>query len=122
MNSDIKYGKNLADKVFSYLESGSEISHSHYGYCGVGLIMMDDVIHYTHIDEWLTYREGVIYQPGGKYLGIIKSFTSKNEFVTWFSLQTDSSLSGNETGDDWYIGNQRITRCRLEMALSIKNT
>ena len=118
MNVDLKYGKKLAQDIFSYLHTDGDISRSHYGYCGVGFVMVDDLIHYTHLDEWLTYRSGKIYEPGGEYLGIIKTFDSKITFVKWLSEQTDASLSGSETGDDWYIDNQRITRKKLENLLS----
>jgi len=117
MNSEQSYGKALSELVYDSLKLGDSISFSHYGYCGVGFVLDKEIIHYTHFDEWLTWKRGERYKPGGKYLGIIKSFATKQEFVDWLSLQSDHSLSGIETGDDWYIDNQRITKSRLERFL-----
>lgn len=117
MKNDQQYGINLSERVYEFLKQGSSISSSHYGYCGVGFVFDKNVIHYTHFDEWLTWRGGKRYELGGEYLGIIKSFATKQEFVGWLSIQSDHSLSGFKTGDDWYINNQRITKSRLERFL-----
>lgn len=113
MNRKETYGLELAQKVSDYLQLNESIGNSHYGYCGVGFVFCDGIIHYTHFDEWLTYTHGKRYKPGGEYEGIIRTFTSSSEFVEWLSKQSDDSLSGKETNDKWYIDNQRITRKRL---------
>jgi len=114
MKSDQPYGKDLSEQVYELLKQGTSISFTHYGYCGVGFVFDKKIIHYTHFDEWLTWKSGKQYAPGREYLGIIKSFNTKQAFVEWLSQQSDLSLSGIETGDDWYIDNQRISKVRLE--------
>lgn len=118
MNSKTPYGESLADKVYDYLCLHSRIAYHHYGYCGVGLVKEGETILYTHIDEWLTYQEGVHYHPGGEYLGIIQRFTSKASFIDWLAQQSDDTLSGKESGDPWYTDNQRLSRHRLEQLLA----
>ncbi|MFB9932275.1 hypothetical protein ACFFLZ_00020 [Photobacterium aphoticum] len=76
-------------------------------------VVEDNKVLYTHFDEWLTYRHGVKYVSEGEYVGIIRAFYSKVEFIDWLSEQSDYSLSGFETGDNWYVDNQRVTRKRL---------
>ena len=112
-----EYGLELALGILEYLRQNGSIGYSHYGYCGVGFILVDGYIHYTHFDEWLTYRHGKRYELGGEYEGIIRTFTTGSEFVGWLSEQTDDSLSGREIDDEWYIDNQRITRYRLQSLL-----
>lgn len=107
------YGLELAERVYDYLLANQSIAHNHYGYCGVGFIHRDGVVLYTHIDEWELYREGVIYQPGGDYTGIIQSFADRAAFIGWLAQQSDDSLAGKESQDPWYIHNQRITKSRL---------
>lgn len=113
MEKEVKIGQELAENIFLYLKKNREISHNHYGYCGVGFVLQDSTIHYTHFDEWLSYKQGVMYVPGGEYTGIIRTFEGKRPFVDWLSEESDLSLSGIETEDQWYIGNQRITIKRL---------
>lgn len=116
--SKTEYGMELALAVYDYLAQHNSIRFNHYGYCGTGLIMNHQAILYTHIDEWETYQNAVQYQPSGDYIGIIKSFSCKDDFVNWLAEQSDDSLSGKETNDAWYINNQRITKSRLESLLS----
>ena len=113
MNSIEKFGHELSEKVYGYLIRNIRIDYCHYGYCGVGFVLEDNKVLYTHFDEWLTYRHGMKYVPGGEYVGIIRAFYSKVEFIDWLSEQSDYSLSGFETGDNWYVDNQRVTRKRL---------
>ncbi|MEJ2613197.1 MAG: hypothetical protein P8179_24885 [Candidatus Thiodiazotropha sp.] len=121
MSRNKKFGLNLAQCILAYLKENDSIGHSHYGYCGVGFVLVDGCIHYTHFDEWLTYTAGKRYEHGGKYEGIIKTFSSDKEFIDWLSKQTDDSLSGKETNDEWYIDNQRITKYRLQSLLERTN-
>ncbi|WP_444996724.1 hypothetical protein [Aliikangiella sp. IMCC44359] len=117
MYSKEKYGKELAANILGYLKKHEKIDSNHYGYCGVGFVLNASGILYTHFDEWLTYQHGKEYIPGEEYLGIIKKFADEEEFINWLSEQSDYSLSGIETNDQWYIGNQRITKARLEKLL-----
>ena len=121
MRKDQPYGIDLAEKIYNYLQEGNSISFNHYGYCGVGFVSEGNIIHYTHFDEWLTWTTGRRYESGGAYLGIIDSFKSKKAFIDWLAMQSDTSLSGIETGDDWYIDNQRVTKARLERCLRSQN-
>ncbi|KKD59175.1 hypothetical protein RN22_17420 [Grimontia sp. AD028] len=114
MTVNLPIGTELAECVYDLLIEGHAVDFCHYGYCGVGFVSEESVVHYTHFDEWLTWRCGTLYEPGGEYLGIIRSFTSKANFVEWLAVQTDHSLSGSETGDSWYTNNQRVTKDRLE--------
>lgn len=106
--------------VFGYLKQHLIIRYDHMGYCGTGFVLQNDKVLYTHFDEWDTYRNGEAYKPGGKYIGIIKSFSSNQAFVEWLAEQSDDSLSGKESNDSWYINNQRITKKRLEYLLNDK--
>ena len=108
-----KYGLDLAMKTAEYLQVHGSIKNDHYGYCGVGFVVSDGVILYTHFDELLTYTRGQRYVLGGDYEGIIHTFATQDAFVDWLADQSDSSMSGKETNDGWYIDNQRITRRRL---------
>jgi hypothetical protein len=112
------YGETLAEAVYHYLSSHKIIRHNHYGYCGVGFVLVDDEIFYTHFDEWDSYLNKQDYQGGTAYIGIIKRFTSAKDFVEWLAKQTDESLSGKESADSWYINNQRITKQRLEFLIN----
>lgn len=120
-NTSQAYGQELAHKVYAYLERHLIIRYDHIGYCGTGFVLRDNKILYTHFDEWNLYTQSEIYQPGGDYIGIIKSFESKEDFIAWLAEQSDDSLSGKESGDDWYINNQRITQKRLEYILNEQN-
>lgn len=121
-NDKQAYGVDLARKVFDYLKTHLLIRYDHYGYCGTGFVLQDKKVLYTHFDEWDSYRGGKLYEPGGDYTGVIKIFSSDAEFIDWLSQQSDESLSGNESGDNWYTNNQRITRKRLEYLLNDKIT
>ncbi|MGF1708493.1 hypothetical protein [Enterovibrio baiacu] len=114
MKKKQKFGIDLAESVYNLLVKGIALDFSHYGYCGVGFVYEEGLLHYTHFDEWLTWRNGTQYKPGEEYIGIIKTFSSKTEFVEWLAVQTDETLSGIEANDDWYSNNQRVTRERLE--------
>ena len=111
--SSEQYGYALAKRVLEYLLQYGAIRHEHYGYCGVGFVIVDHTILYTHFDEWLTYTAGRQYVPGGDYIGIIKRFDNPQHFIALLSEQSDLSLHGAETDDPWYAGNQRITKKRL---------
>lgn len=108
------FGEALATAVYNYLSHHKIIRYDHYGYCGTGFVLVKDEIFYTHFDEWDTYRDRQEYLPGTSYTGIIKTFTSAQDFIHWLAEQTDETLSGKETADPWYTNNQRITKQRLE--------
>lgn len=120
-NDKQRFGEDLANKVVDYLKEHLLIRYDHYGYCGTGFVLLDKKILYTHFDEWNSYQHGEIYKAGGDYIGIIKTFSSEEEFVNWLAKQSDESLSGKESGDSWYTDNQRITWKRLEYLLNDKN-
>lgn len=120
-NSQKVYGQEFAKQVYAYLNCHRVIRYHHMGYCGTGFVLHDDKILYTHFDEWDLYSRGEIYKEGGEYIGIIKSFFSGEEFINWLAQQSDESLSGKESADNWYIDNQRITRQRLEYLLNGNN-
>ena len=87
--SSEQYGYALAERVLEYLLQYGSIRHEHYGYCGVGFVLVDHTILYTHFDEWLTYASGRQYVPGGDYIGIcpVGFWCTANRFGWLFSLR-----------------------------------
>lgn len=94
------FGMVLARKVVERLKQRS-FGHGHRDYCGMGL----------------EYRGGV-YLYGGLWDGMMEErarvFVSEEELVEWLARQSDASMAMLEEVDDFYWGNQTVTRSRLE--------
>ncbi|ENX38497.1 hypothetical protein [Acinetobacter sp. NIPH 2100] len=113
MNSDLKFGEDLANKVVQYLMKQTQISNYHKEYCGTGFYFDGQNIFYTHFFDG--YPDLEHYQNSeNRYSGIIRTFHEMMEFQDWLANQSDRKLSGEESQDDFYSYNQRITKLRLE--------
>ncbi|MFD0949953.1 hypothetical protein ACFQ0F_06050 [Paraperlucidibaca wandonensis] len=117
-----KYGNDLAEKVANHLEMIGPINNNHRDYCGTGFIFLNGNYIYTHFQDGEADLNNEINVPDKSSRGIVISFDSKIDFISWLSLQTDKTLSSAESSDDWYNNNQRITKERLLNALANKNT
>ncbi len=108
-----EYGSKLISVVANKLMNDvapNGLLYSHRDYCGHGLVYHKDCFLLVEVfDGWPIENKA------------LASWTSKQEFVDFFALQSDYSCSGVEKntlfskGD---INNQRITRERLEEFLS----
>lgn len=97
------YGRPLAEAVADALLAGHEVAHAHRDYCGPGLAARGGALVYGEVwDGWLT---------GGR------TFPDRAGFVGWLAAQSDHSLYGFDDPDPWRVGNQRVTRRRLEAAV-----
>jgi hypothetical protein len=101
------FGQELAERVADYLVSRGKIAHDHRDYCGAGLIFRDGAFLYGEV--WDGYVES-----GQKEM----SFRDRATFVDWLAGQSDETLCGREAGNPFILGNQRITRARLEGVLA----
>lgn len=97
-------GVELATKVADALMHGS-IGHSHRDFCGMGLEYSNG--QYIYGALW----DGGMDKPE-------QSFTSRQAFIDWLSIQSNASLANIQTEDTFYWGNQVITRERLEQFLN----
>lgn len=102
-NDTNPYGRGLAEQIAQLLRQAEGIYHVHRDYCGMGLWFDKGAYYYGPVHEG--YPTGEI------------TFATELAFVHWLAQQSDESLCGRETGNDWLIDNQRITRARLEAAL-----
>jgi hypothetical protein len=101
-NDTTPYGVSLATNVAIFLKNGGYIANSHRDYCGMGLIF--DATRDCYV--YGSVQDGVDVYPE-------KVFDSQKKFVEWLSQESDESLCGRETNDEWSLDNQRITRSRL---------
>ncbi|MGK0289289.1 MAG: hypothetical protein ACI86H_000723 [bacterium] len=104
------YGRELAEKIASYLGKYISLANSHRDYCGVGFCLDKDLFYYTHFQDG--YPDNYEEYTGSPY-GWIKKFSDRESFIEWLSEQSDQSLSGSESSDPWYVKNQRITQKML---------
>lgn len=105
------FGKELAHQVGNILALIGENSdkymkfyNQHKEYCGHGLIYQDHAFHLVEV------ADGSPYQT-------LATWNSLNDFVTFFSVQSDHTCSGADPAAAPYFkgeNNQRITRSRLE--------
>jgi hypothetical protein len=95
-----KYGLMMAERVADALLNNS-LGYGHRDYCGMGL----------------EYREGTYYygELWDGYMGEpLLKWSSKKEFISWLTIQSDASLARLEAKDPFYWGNQTVTRQRLK--------
>ena len=111
-----QYGKDFALAIARKLIIKKEACvGSHRDYCGQGLIY----------DE-KTGNFGICYVNDGYTDTPILSFKGTDEFVSWFSKQSDFTLGGFEEGNELYEkelftrGNQRISKESLQTFLNEK--
>ena len=93
------YGMALAEKVADGLKYNS-IGYSHRDYCGMGLNYHDGTYNYGEL--W----DGYMMKPSLQW-------SSTQSFVQWLAQQSDASCGRLEESDQFYWGNQTITRQRL---------
>jgi hypothetical protein len=94
------FGMGLARKVVERLKHRS-FGYGHRDYCGMGF-------------EY----SGGMYLYGGLWDGVMEErarvFASEEELVEWLAGQSDASMARLEEVDDFYWGNQTVTKARLE--------
>ena len=110
----VPFGEDLARDVWGALMArpvGEGLVHSfHRDFCGQGLIRTVEGVKLCDI------------QDGGYLTGPpIAAWQSEEPFITFFARQTDFTCSGWDAAepvfasdDEWYRGNQRLTRELLE--------
>ncbi len=99
------YGLDFAKKIAEALRPDTLIAHGHRDYCGMG-IGMNAKNEYIYGSVW----DGLI-------IDVERIFSKKEKFIKWLSWQSDASLA-NLNSDKFYVGNQVITKKRLENFLS----
>lgn len=109
------YGAPLASAVADRLERGDVLSYGHRDYCGMGIRFADGRYIYGEVADGELPSELEL----SKWTDVPTNwerlvFHSRSEFVGWLARQSNDTLSGKELRDQWLIGNQRITRQRLE--------
>ncbi|HAH11067.1 MAG TPA: hypothetical protein DCL54_06790 [Alphaproteobacteria bacterium] len=104
------YGPALAEQVADALARGVQILHTHRDYCGMGLRRLDDGrFCYAQVFDGIL---DPAYDPAAMM------FETRGAFVAWLAQQSDASLDGRDHPDAFFRGNQRLTRARLEAALT----
>lgn len=98
-----RYGTVLAAKAANALMKSS-LGYGHRDYCGMGLEYKDGV--YCYGELW----DGHMMEP-------LKKWSLKEDFIAWLSQQSDASLARLEAKEQFYWGNQTITRQRLKMLI-----
>ncbi|WP_123864765.1 hypothetical protein [Chitinophaga barathri] len=100
--SDTEYfGYYLAGLVADKLDEGHSLGYSHRDYCGMGLEKNDKG----------EYLYGELYDGG---MMIPSKFTNRESFVEWLAFQSTASLARLNDKEEFYRGNQTLTRQRLE--------
>lgn len=109
---DLPLARKLALKLWSSTNNNFGMIIDHQGYCGHGLAWKNKKLIIAKVydgcfpmsDPLMTWSEN-----------------EKTAFVNWFAVQSDFSLSGYDntqgsfyTSELFYLGNQRITRDRVE--------
>lgn len=80
-------GKELAEAMASYLKKYRGFAYFHRDYCGPGFWMEKGIFYFTHFyDGWPRLSE----EPG--WDNVIKKFITREDFISWLSVQTDESL------------------------------
>lgn len=95
-----KFGKALAEKVAGTLQKYS-LGYGHRDYCGMGLEYKEGIYYYGEL--W----DGYMGEP-------LLKWPVKDDFVNWLAQQSDTSLARLEAKEQFYWGNQTITRQRLK--------
>ncbi len=95
-----KVGSALAEKVADALLSNS-LGYGHRDYCGMGLTYRDAA--YCYGELW----DGYMLEP-------MLQWSSKQEFISWLAMQSDASFARLDAKEQFYWGNQTVTRQRLK--------
>lgn len=97
----VPFGETLATQVADGLEKGKSIGFSHRDYCGMGM-EVNGQGQYCYGELW----DGIMEKPA-----LLKS---KASFITWLAVQSTASLARLDESEQFYRGNQVITRKMLE--------
>lgn len=97
------FGIELATAVAVKLCTGESLGYGHRDYCGMGMDYNEG-----------QYRYGEIWDG---YLEPALSFAGQHDFVEWLAVQSTASLARLDD-EDFYQGNQIISRTRLEAFLT----
>ena len=98
------YGEKLARGVATVLQTGVVIAYNHRDYCGLGLSFEDGEFRYGEV------HDGFPGEPRAR-------FATRERFVEWLAAQSDESLAGRDE-EPFARGNQRLSRARLQEAIS----
>lgn len=101
------FGRDLAGRVADYLADRGGIAYDHRDYCGAGLFFRGGAFLYAEVGD------GDI-----EFGSTPTTFSDREAFVGWLAGQSDEALSGRAAGNPFILGNQRITRARLEGVLA----
>lgn len=99
------YGRQLAEQVAAVLLNGHWLAYGHRDYCGMGLGFDGAVFLYGEVWDGVPPAAGA---PG------VLVFSKREDFALWLANQSDLSLSRQDHAEDFYHGNQTVTRERLE--------
>ncbi len=116
--SSLPVGEALAGELADLLVRGLRIAEGHRDYGGMGLCYHGGVFLYSHVHDGELLPLGVPLYQSASAAAERRSFADKAAFVEWLSAQTDRSLAGLGLSDPWLHRNQRLTRQRLERAVS----
>ncbi|TCS32441.1 hypothetical protein EDC30_1235 [Paucimonas lemoignei] len=109
------YGRELAEAVANRLERGDILAYGHRDYCGIGLRYADGEYIYGEVsDGELPSRAQLSKWTDVPAQMERRVFSSRNLFVSWLADQSDESLHGRELQDKWLVGNQRLSKRRLD--------
>lgn len=105
------FGRELAEKVAHQIEKGMLLAYTHRDYCGDGLYF--DKGRYI----WASIHDGGPDED-------LKTWTSREAFITFLAEMSDYTCCGAEgspdfiqySGQGFQLNNQKITRARLEDA------
>lgn len=107
------FGRALMKNVADDLIAGMCIRYAHRDYCGHGLFFREGKFILSLVDS-------------GEAWNTLAEWPDMSAFVAFFSQQSDYSCSGADvnstlfnTTDVWSMGNQRLTRERLESERSV---
>ena len=98
--------KKVSQKIFDNPTSG--VFFSHRDYCGMGIQFIKE----KQLAIYAAVCDGQFPELESKDSSI-RTFKDATELAEWLAVQSDESLSLSETGDNWLIDNQTITRLRL---------
>ena len=104
----VPFGEPLMRQVSTRLRAGGELSYFHRDYCGHGLFFFGGKFAVATVSD-------------GRRYTTLKEWDSEEEFISYFATLDDFICSGAEssnaifaTNDEWEMGNQRLTRQRLQ--------
>lgn len=114
------YGATLAEAVADALARGHVLAYNHRDYCGMGLqyvlegaplwsASFEKVAAPATEYRYGPFTDGELVESAGS-----RRFASRADFVAWLAAQSDRSLHGLDEVDPFFVGNQRLTRSRLE--------